>query len=92
MPEKKAKSMQELIERQVSALVLATAEAVCQTGDNVLEIEADLYEALAVNCADKHQIALWLAKGFGSDKGAVFSTKQTASNEAVEENSVETRP
>src|SRR5215469_6142323 len=54
----------ELIVRQVAALVAATAEVMA--GDDmkkVLELEAFMYRALATNCADKAKMAEGFMKG-----------------------------
>jgi hypothetical protein len=50
-------SMQELVCRQVYGLVRETAEAICPERQSVIEVEADLLNALAVNCAAKHDLA-----------------------------------
>jgi hypothetical protein len=61
---KETMSMQELLMRQVSALVSATADAVLPSakGKNVLEIEADFYHVLAINCAEKQKLCAGFAK------------------------------
>ena len=47
----------DLLQRQVTALVSETADAIAQEGQNVLEIEADLYCYLAKSCAEKDKLA-----------------------------------
>jgi hypothetical protein len=57
--------LQTLLVWQVSALVSATADAAAQTSDsNALQIEADLYDLLALNCAAK----AGMAKAFAAEK------------------------
>ena len=50
-------SMQELLCRQVYGLVRETADVVCGEDQNAIEIEADLLDALAINCAEKRDFA-----------------------------------
>ncbi len=61
--EQQPMSMQELLCCQVYGLVRETADAMCPKGQNVLEVEADLLNALAVNCAAKRDLAKMLASG-----------------------------
>jgi hypothetical protein len=56
-------SWQEMICLQVCGLVRETAEAICPEGKSSIEIEADLLDALAVNCAAKRDLARSLVKG-----------------------------
>jgi hypothetical protein len=48
-------SMNDLVVRQVSALVSTTADAVCTSGENVPSMEAQFYESLAMHCAEKQR-------------------------------------
>lgn len=50
-------SMDDLLVRQVSALVTTTADAVCTRGENVPSMEARFYEVLAIYCAEKQRLA-----------------------------------
>jgi hypothetical protein len=50
-------SMNDLVVRQVSALVSTTADAVCTRGENVPSMEAQFYESLAIHCAEKQRLA-----------------------------------
>jgi hypothetical protein len=50
-------SMNDLVVRQVSALVSTTADAVCTSGENVPSMEAQFYESLAMHCAEKQRLA-----------------------------------
>jgi hypothetical protein len=56
-------SWQEVICRQVYGLVRETAEAICPEGKSSIEVEADLLDALAANCAAKRDVAKALLKG-----------------------------
>jgi hypothetical protein len=49
-------SIDDLLVRQVSAIVSATADAVCEAGD-VPATETQLYEMLAEHCAEKQRLA-----------------------------------
>lgn len=62
----KPMSVTELLCRQVYGLVRETAEAICPEGQSVIDVEADLLNALAVNCADKRDVAKALV---GSSNG-----------------------
>ncbi len=48
-----------LLVLQVSSLVSCTADAIsrARSDDNVLDLEAELYRMLAVNCGDKAKMA-----------------------------------
>jgi hypothetical protein len=59
----KQMSWQELICSQVYGLVRETADAICPEGMSVIEIEADLLDALAATCAAKRDVARALLKG-----------------------------
>lgn len=50
-------SMNDLLVRQVNALVSTTADAVCTTGENVPAMEARFYEVLAIHCTEKQRLA-----------------------------------
>jgi hypothetical protein len=56
-PSSKEKVMQpstdDLLIRQISALVSVTADAACSSREQVPFIEARLYETLAAHCAEK---------------------------------------
>jgi hypothetical protein len=56
-------SWQEMICCQVYGLVRETAEAICPEGKSSIEVEADLLDALAVNCAAKRDLAKSLLRG-----------------------------
>lgn len=60
------KSFQKLIVLQVSALVSATADFIRQQDPDwpLMDIEAHVYEVLAVNCREKAE----LAKAFAAQK------------------------
>ena len=49
-------SIEDLLVRQVSALVSATADA-ASSGENVPATAAQLYEMLAEHCAEKQRLA-----------------------------------
>jgi hypothetical protein len=50
-------NMQHLLVLQVSGLVAATAEAIAQaTGEDVFQVEGNLYRILAVNCEEKRRL------------------------------------
>jgi hypothetical protein len=68
-------SMDNLLVRQVSALVSTTAEAVCTKGENVPFVEAKFYEVLAAHCAEKQRLAaVAFAKGgtARAQKGLIY--------------------
>jgi hypothetical protein len=54
---KEQMSMQELLCRQVYGLVRETADAICPEGQSAIEVEANLLNALALNCAAKRDVA-----------------------------------
>ena len=56
-------STDELLVRQISALVSATADAVSTSREHVPFIEARLYETLAAYCAEKQELAAAFARG-----------------------------
>ena len=55
--EKMEASTEEIIVRQVSALVAALAELFHDDPKQQLQLEAHLYRALALNCQDKARMA-----------------------------------
>jgi hypothetical protein len=59
-----ALEIEDLLNRQVSSLVSATADAVAATGSSmsVLELEAHFYRSLAVNCENKARMMEGFAK------------------------------
>jgi hypothetical protein len=57
-------SIQELLARQVYALVRETADAVCPKDKNILELEGELLAHLAAECALKRDAAKMFAKSF----------------------------
>ena len=70
-----APSMDDLLVRQVSALVSETADAVCANGENVPSMEAQFYRALAIHCAEKQRIAAAvIASGVasGARRGLIY--------------------
>ena len=56
-----AKNLQELLVKQVTGFVQATAEF-CSGEVNALRVEADLYKVLAINFAAKQKLAEDLAR------------------------------
>jgi hypothetical protein len=73
-PKPKQVSVPDMLVRQVSALVQATADACHDPNDpkvdDVLTIEAQLYYVLAENCAAKQKLAEGFAKGFAKTRPA----------------------
>ena len=67
-------SMNDLLVREVSALVSTTADAVCTKGENVPSMEAQLYEVLAIHCAEKQRLAAAFARrGAGkTQRGLIY--------------------
>jgi hypothetical protein len=68
-------SMDDLLVRQVSALVSETADAVCANGENIPSMEAQFYRALAIHCAEKQGLAAAaFASGVASSarKGVIY--------------------
>ncbi|MCA6117668.1 hypothetical protein J6524_22745 [Bradyrhizobium sp. WSM 1738] len=55
-------STDDLLIRQISALISATANAASTNGEHAPFIEARLYQSLAAHCAEKQKIAAMLAK------------------------------
>jgi anti-anti-sigma regulatory factor len=58
-----AHSIDDLLVRQVSALVSETADAVCIDMEQVPSMESHFYDVLALHCAGKQRLA---AAGFAS--------------------------
>ena len=60
-------STDELLIRQISALISATADAASTSGEHAPFVEARLYETLAAHCAEKQKLAAIFARsGFGT--------------------------
>jgi hypothetical protein len=55
-------STDDLLIRQISALVSATADAASTSRENVPFMEARLYETLAAYCAEKHRLTAAFAR------------------------------
>ena len=57
-------SIEEVLVRQVIALVETTADLICRvSGENILDVQAQLLETLEVNCATKKKSCEALGKG-----------------------------
>ena len=56
-------STDDLLIRQISALVSVTADAASTSREHVPFIEARLYETLAAYCAEKQKLAAAFARG-----------------------------
>ena len=67
-------STDDLLIRQISALISATADAVSDGSEHAPLIEARLYQSLAAHCAEKQTIAAMLMKnGVGATQtGLVY--------------------
>jgi hypothetical protein len=67
-------STDDLLIRQISALVSATADAVSASRENIPFVEARLYEALAAHCAEKQRFAAIFARsGAGTaQRGLIY--------------------
>jgi hypothetical protein len=62
-------STDDLLIRQISALISATADAASGSRENAPFVEARLYEALAAHCAEKQRFAATFARsGFGTTR------------------------
>jgi hypothetical protein len=62
-------SPDDLLIRQISALVSATAEAASTSRENIPFMEARLYEALSAHCAEKQRFAAMVARsGIGATR------------------------
>ena len=63
-------STDDLLIRQISALISATADAASTSREHAPFIEARLYETLAAHCAEKQRLATIFARsGFGTTRG-----------------------
>ena len=67
-------STDDLLIRQISALISATAEAASTSRDHAPFIEARLYESLAAHCAEKQRFAAALARSGGgrTSRGLIY--------------------
>jgi hypothetical protein len=69
-------SIDDLLVRQVSALVRVTADAVCTREENAPAMEAQFYRALAVHYAEKQRLAAVAAFAKGeatsAQKGLIY--------------------
>jgi hypothetical protein len=67
-------STDDLLIRQISALVSATADAVTASRENAPLVEARLYKALAAHCAEKQQLAATFSRsGTGTaERGLIY--------------------
>jgi hypothetical protein len=67
-PRSKEKVMQpstdDLLIRQISALISATADAASTSREHAPFMEARLYETLAAHCAEKQRVAAFARSGF----------------------------
>jgi hypothetical protein len=71
-------AIETLLVRQVKGLVTATADLIAEsTGGDPLEIEAGLYELLAVNCEEAAQIAKACAEAEPEDLSTDHSEDET---------------
>jgi hypothetical protein len=66
-------STDDLLIRQISALISATADAASTSGEHNHFMEARLYETLAAHCAEKQRLAAAFAgSGAGKTKGGLI--------------------
>jgi len=66
-------STDDLLIRQISALISATADASSLSKEYVPFMEARLYEALAAHCAEKQRIAIFAKSGFATTpRGLIY--------------------
>ena len=67
-------STDDLLIRQISALISATADAVSASRENVPFVEARLYDTLAAHCAEKQRLAsMYAGSGAGTArKGLIY--------------------
>ena len=56
-------STDDLLIRQISALISATADAASTSSEHAPFMEARLYETLAAHCAEKQRLAAAFANG-----------------------------
>jgi hypothetical protein len=61
-------STDDLLIRQISALVSATADAASTSREHVPFMEARLYETLAAHCAEKQRLAAFARSGAGKTR------------------------
>lgn len=76
-------SIEDLLIRQVSALIAATADATAASKGYVLLTEARLYEALAAHCTERQKLAAAPAKN--TSPAMDTSPAPLGMTEAVEE-------
>ena len=55
-------SIDDLLIRQISALISATADAASTSKEHVPFMEARLYDTVAAHCAEKQRLAAMLAR------------------------------
>ena len=55
-------SIDDLLVRQVSALVSETADAVCRDMEQIPSMESHFYDVLALHCAEKQRLASAFAR------------------------------
>ncbi len=66
-------STDDLLIRQISALISATANAVSSNREHAPLVEARLYEKLAAHCAEKQRLAAAFAKnGVGATRSGLI--------------------
>jgi hypothetical protein len=67
-------STDDLLIRQISALISATADAASTSREHAPSIEAKLYESLAAHCAEKQRLAAAFARsGAGkTQRGLIY--------------------
>ncbi|WP_291845375.1 hypothetical protein [Bradyrhizobium sp.] len=66
-------STDDLLIRQISALITATAEAASTSRDHAPFIETRLYEALAAHCAEKQRLAKFAGSYVGrTQRGLIY--------------------
>jgi hypothetical protein len=61
-------STDDLLIRQISALISATADASAPSKEYAPFVEARLYETLAAHCAEKQRLAAFARSGAGKTK------------------------
>jgi hypothetical protein len=59
-------STDDLLIKQISALISATADAASTSREHAPFIEARLYESLAAHCAEKQRHAAFVRTAFGT--------------------------
>jgi hypothetical protein len=66
-------STDDLLIRQISALISATAAAACSNREHAPFVEARMYEKLAAHCAEKQILAAAFAKsGVGATRSGLI--------------------